>query len=492
MSNTAESAAEVIEGMTAGWEVRQIREVADVNPRIDKKAIPDNLEVSFVPMPAVQARSGQIDVSGVKLAKQVKKGFTVFLEGDVLFAKITPCMENGKMAIVPALVNNYGFGSTEFHVLRAGKEIDAKYLYYYVSSKSFRGEAERFMTGAVGQKRVSTTYIKEATIPVAPLEDQRRIVAEIEKSRLDEAVASLKRVKANLKRYKAAVLKAAVEGKLTEEWRKQNPDVEPASKLLERILAERRTKWEESELAKMRAKGKEPKNDKWKEKYIEPSVSRSAEGAVIPSKWVLASVGQLAAVGTGATPLKSNAAYYDGGTIPWVTSGALNDDFVRNTEDFITLLALDETNVKLFPVHSLLVAMYGEGKTRGKVSELLIEATTNQACAALVFDGLAKELKGYVKIFFQKNYDDIRRLSSGGVQPNLNLGIVKETALPLPPFAEQSKIFHLVEQKMSVISEIESRLMADIARANRLRQSVLAVAFSGSLTGQNRFSKLGD
>ena len=98
------------------------------------------------------------------------------------------------------------------------------------------------MTGAVGQKRVSTTYLKEAKIPVAPLDQQKRIVAEIEKqfSRLDEAVANLKRVKANLKRYKAAVLKAAVEGKLTEEWRKQHPDVEPADKLLERILAARR------------------------------------------------------------------------------------------------------------------------------------------------------------------------------------------------------------------------------------------------------------
>ncbi len=103
-------------------------------------------------------------------------------------------------------------------------------------------------------------------LPVPPREQQDEIVAEIEKqfSRLDEAVANLKRVKANLKRYKAAVLNAAVEGKLTEEWRKAHPDVESASKLLDRILAERRAKWEEAELAKMEAKGKAPKNDKWK------------------------------------------------------------------------------------------------------------------------------------------------------------------------------------------------------------------------------------
>ena len=98
---------------------------------------------------------------------------------------------------------------------------------------------------------VNATKLAKVKIPIALPNEQKRIVAEIEKqfSRLDEAVDNLKRVKANLKRYKASVLKAAVEGKLTEEWRKKHPDVEPADKLLQRILAERRKKWEDAELA---------------------------------------------------------------------------------------------------------------------------------------------------------------------------------------------------------------------------------------------------
>ncbi|SRR5581483_70298 len=163
------------------WLELPIEQVADVNPRIDKSAIPDNLPVSFVPMPAVGAGDGAIHVDDTRPAGEVKKGFTPFLEGDVLFAKITPCMENGKMAVVPKLVNGYGFGSTEFHVLRPKPGMDAKYLYYFVSSQSFRGEAERYMSGAVGQKRVSISYLKQAKIPVAPLDQQKRIVAEIEK-----------------------------------------------------------------------------------------------------------------------------------------------------------------------------------------------------------------------------------------------------------------------------------------------------------------------
>ena len=129
--------------------------------------------------------------------------------------------------------------------------LDKKYRNYYVSS--LRKEIEKAAYGGA-QPNISAKGIEQFDFPLAPLEQQKRIVAEIEKqfSRLDEAVASLKRVKANLKRYKAAVLKAAIEGKLTEEWRKQHPDVEPASKLLERINAERKerhkaqlTEWEE-------------------------------------------------------------------------------------------------------------------------------------------------------------------------------------------------------------------------------------------------------
>lgn len=94
-------------------------------------------------MPAVGAGSGAIDVSEEKPFSDVKKGFTLFLEGDVPFSKITPCMENGKVVVVPKVKNDYGFGSSEFHVLRPTGEVDTKYLYYFVSSRNFRGHAQQ-------------------------------------------------------------------------------------------------------------------------------------------------------------------------------------------------------------------------------------------------------------------------------------------------------------------------------------------------------------
>jgi type I restriction enzyme, S subunit len=156
----------------------------------------------------------------------VKKGYTPFQREDVLFAKITPCMENGKMAVVPELHNGIGFGSTEFHVLRAYEGVGPNFLYYFVSSKSFRYDAEHNMTGAVGQKRVPTPYFEKCSIPLPPTNEQKRIVAKIEElfSELDKGIENLKTAREQLRVYRQAVLKHAFKGKLTAHWREQNKD----------------------------------------------------------------------------------------------------------------------------------------------------------------------------------------------------------------------------------------------------------------------------
>ena len=147
----------------------KISDVADINPRVNKKEIADDLPVCFVPMESVGAGDGAIDASNIRSFYEVKKGYTPFMEGDVLFAKITPCMENGKMAIVPKLKNKYGFGSTEFHVLRPKKGISAKYIYQVVSSQKFRDVAVRHMTGTAGQKRLPLHYLTNYKIFVPNL-----------------------------------------------------------------------------------------------------------------------------------------------------------------------------------------------------------------------------------------------------------------------------------------------------------------------------------
>ena len=199
-------------------------------------------------MAAVEAGTGRIDLSQTRLFADVRQGYTRFSEGDVLFAKITPSMENGKVAIAKGLTNNCGCGSTEFHVLRPHKGISGDFLLFFLLQDAFRGEAQRHMAGTAGQLRVPAGFLEEAVFILPPIAEQHRIVAEIEKqfTRLDASVTALKRVQANLKRYRASVLKAACEGRLVpteaELARAEGRDYEPADIFLERVLAERRAR----------------------------------------------------------------------------------------------------------------------------------------------------------------------------------------------------------------------------------------------------------
>ncbi|HPT72602.1 MAG TPA: restriction endonuclease subunit S [Candidatus Cloacimonadota bacterium] len=193
--------------------------IAEINPRLPEGNYEDDLMVSFIPMANLEAEIGIINLSLEKKYSQVRKGYTSFIDGDVIFAKITPCMENGKSGLVQKLKNGIGFGSTEFHVIRPSQQVLGKYLFYYVVQRSFRNEARKFMTGSAGQLRVPANYLKNILIPLPPLPEQQRIVARIEElfSELDNGIQNLKTAQAQLKTYRQAVLKAAFEGKLSEE-----------------------------------------------------------------------------------------------------------------------------------------------------------------------------------------------------------------------------------------------------------------------------------
>lgn len=148
----------------------RIDEVCLVNPR-QSVNLPENSKISFVPMAAVSV-NGQVDSCDTLELKKAKN-YTVFQNGDVLFAKITPCMENGKGAIVRNLLNGYGAGSTEFIVLRPKENvITAKWLYLYLSQRSFRWECQQHMTGSAGQKRVPPKYLASCEMPVPSIEEQ--------------------------------------------------------------------------------------------------------------------------------------------------------------------------------------------------------------------------------------------------------------------------------------------------------------------------------
>lgn len=197
-------------------------------------------------------------------------------------------------------------------------------------------------------------------------------------------------------------------------------------------------------------------------------------------KWEMVKLGNIADVNTGSTPKRGNKDYWENGNIPWITSGETNNPYITKATEFITTKAIAETNCKIIAKGSLVIAMYGEGKTRGKCAELSIDATTNQALASITFTD-SRMYKNFAKWFFEKNYEDMRMLSSGGVQPNLNLGIIKNMILPLPPLAEQQRIVKEIESRLSQATATETYIENALQQAEALRQSILKKAFSGEL-----------
>ncbi|SRR6266487_554979 len=159
-----------------GWEMSTLGEVCEINPsRKEIAALPDDLDVSFVPMAAVSEDGRLIDAKTRKVS-EVKKTFPHFKDRDVLIAKITPCFENGKRWLANSLTNGVGFGSTEFHVLRAKGRVVPEWVYYFVSLPELRKEGQRRMTGTAGQKRVPASFLEEHSIPVPLPAVQEKIV----------------------------------------------------------------------------------------------------------------------------------------------------------------------------------------------------------------------------------------------------------------------------------------------------------------------------
>ena len=411
---------------------------------------------------------------------------SVIRAGDFLFSRANT-QELVGACVIAARVSLRVMLSDKILRFRFAKEALKPWVVHFLRSRDGRAQIERLSTGNqesmrnIGQERVG-----QIRVPVPPLHEQSRIVAKLEEllSDLDAGVAELKAAQKKLAQYRQSLLKAAVEGRLTDEWRAQRPPSETGAQLLERILTERRARWEARQLAKFKEQGKTPPKD-WQKKYPEPALPDISALPELPEGWVWASIDQLAYIGTGVTPLRSRRQYFEGGNIPWVTSGALNDEVVTQASEMVTVKALDECRLELYPVGTLLVAMYGEGRTRGKCSELAIPATINQAIAALVLEGAAQECKPYLKSFLLKSYDDMRNQALGGVQPNLNLHIIRSIAVPLPPVSEQMALGSHLAAQLETVQTQYAAIELCLRQSTAQRQNILRAAFSGQLVPQD-------
>ena len=267
------------------------------------------------------------------------------------------------------------------------------------------------------------------------------------------------------KALRQKILDLAIHGKLVP----QDPNDEPASVLLERIRTEKERLIKEGKIKK----GK--KSAKTSDKPHYPFE--------LPKGWVWCKLDDIAYVGTGATPLTACKYYYENGNIAWINSSSTKVPFIAKASNFITQKAIEETNCLVYPKGTLVIAMYGEGKTRGQISELLIDAATNQACAAV--RPYSEATKKYLKLFFEGNYLHIRALAEGGNQQNLSVGKIQNYEIPLPPLDEQKRILDKAKELLLQIDNIEVGKSVCQKYINQAKSKVLDLAIHGKLVSQD-------
>lgn len=482
----------IFESDASGWELTNLGGVCIVNPSGGLTTTEDETPVTFLPMSAVEELTGQIDTSDIRPFERVKRGYTRFREEDVLFAKITPSMENGKVAVARGLENEIGCGTTEFHVVRCPEGVNPDFIRYLLVSSRFRQIAQRNMRGAVGQLRVPPEFVSEARFWLPPSNEQTRIVSKIDElfSRIDAGEANLKRVQALVKQYRQSVLKAAVTGELTRDWREKNRDrlTGTGEDLLKRILAARREAWEAAELEKLRAKGQEPKNDKWKEKYKEPAAPDTTDLPDLPEGWVWSTLGTIAAVVGGITVDRKRS-----------TENTRRVPYLRVANVQAGFLDLDEIKYIDAPIAKIDAlrlehgdVLFTEGGDIDKLGRGWIWSGEFADCihqnhifrARLFISDMCPAFVSHYANAMGRAYF----LGHGKQTTNLasiSLTRLKDFPVPVPPPAEINRVIDALDRELERLGAIQIEVENAHQQKIALSQSILKDAFSGKLVPQD-------
>ncbi len=372
-------------------------------------------------------------------------------------------------------------------VVRPGSPgVDNRWLMHFINSPDFRARVAGLQAGST-RKRISRKNLATIEMPIPPLREQSVIAGVVDGhlSRLDAAVTGLQRVQANLKRYRASVLKEAVEGRLVpteaELAKQEGRDYEHASVLLERILTERRRRWEEAELAKLEAKGSRPKDDKWKAKYEEPAAPDTSE---LPEGWCWAAMSSFC-IAIGDVDHKMPKAQPEG--VPYLSTKDFTepDGIDLGGAKLISQEDYEQLCRKIRPERGdILLSRYG---TVGEVRRVE-HAGPLQAPYSIAILKLADPSVGpwlVLALRSQVLQSQMRRHTRATAQPDLGLAHIRELAVPMPPAAEMARILDVADDLVSIERNILESVGVQSARTARLRQSILKWAFEGKLVDQD-------
>ena len=369
--------------------------------------------------------------------------------GDILYSTVRPYLHN--MCIIDREFTKEPIASTGFAVLKCCADYSNAFLFYYMMSPDFDNYAnDSDNSKGVAYPAINDERLSNALIPVPPVMEQYRILNQLSKvlpivQVYDGAYRNLENLSTTFPiQLKKSILQYAVQGKLVP----QDPTDEPASALLECIRAEKEQLIKSGKVKRDKHESVIFRRDNSYYERVD-GIERCIDDEIpfeVPDGWEWVRLGNIGEWGSGATPSRTKSEYYNG-TIPWLKTGDLNDGYITYIPETITNLALTETSVKLNPVGSVLIAMYGA--TIGKLGILQLPATTNQACCACVpFIGVYNKFLFY---FLMSQKTAFIKLGEGGAQPNISKEKIVATLMPLPPNSEQYRIVEKIDDILSKI-----------------------------------------
>ena len=383
-------------------------------------------KIPFAPMAAIPQGGAYAPDYALKPPNEIRSG-TYFERGDVLVAKITPSFENGKQALTTALPAPFGIATTEVIALRPRKEgHDSRLMFFYLLHPDIRHYVAERMEGTTGRQRVPQETLLDLPFPYFATEEQTAIADTL------EMIQRLNAVEERSIRAAEALKSAATQTLFTSGLR----------------------------------------GEAQKETEIGP----------VPESWELKPLCDHFSVVSGGTPSRRISEFWQNGAIPWVKTTEIGYCVIQETEEYITQAGLDQSAAKLLPPGTLLLAMYGQGVTRGKVAILGVEATCNQACAAIRPNDCLVDAK-YLYHFFFFRYESIRQLAHGGQQQNLNLEIVRNLPLAIPEDKDSQR------EMVAILDAIDRKI--DLHRRKRAAQEELFKALLHKLmTGEVSIGEL--
>jgi type I restriction enzyme S subunit len=461
MSSQCDGASAGPLAVPAGWVLIAFEDVCEPVPDGGRK-VPQKAYLPSGLYPIVDQGDGLIG------------GFTD--DASMLFQGETPIIVFGDHTRRFKLIERpFVIGADGVKLIRPTHAWNVRCLWYFLQALKFedRGYSRHFQ------------FVRKAQLPLPPIAEQARIVDALDEllSDLDAAVAALERVRGKLKVYRAAVLKAAMEGELTAEWRKQQPQAEPASELLKRILIERRRRWEENELHQFKKKGRVPPKN-WKAKYKEPAAPDVADLPPLPDGWCWATVEQLSILVTDGdhNPPKRVSSGVPHLTAKNVKGLALN----QSGCSYISSRDAERVFHRYRPLAGDLIITCVGTVGRTAIVPLDFKFSPDRNLAALRFSKVGP-LGRYLQFYLESPcaQSEIMTASGSTAQPHFYLGDLRALPIALPLLSEQEAVVEAVEDQLSAIDHLESDIDAKLKAAQGLRQSILLHAFSGQLVAQD-------